>query len=47
MKHTDHQDDVYFVVAPDRTEEVLNKITDIWEEECGLQVNQTKTQTWA
>ena len=31
MKHTGHQDDVYFVVAPDKTEEVLNTIWDIWE----------------
>ena len=47
MKHTEHQDDVYFVVAPDQTEEVLIKITEIWEEECGLQINQTKPTNWA
>ena len=32
MKHTEHQDDVYLVVAPDQTEEVLEHITEIWEE---------------
>ena len=47
MKHTEHQDDVYFVVAPEKTEEVLNSITVIWEEECGLQINQSKTKIWA
>ena len=47
MKHTEYQDDVYFVVAPEKTEEVLNRITITWEEECGLQVNQSKTKIWA
>ena len=47
MKHTEYQDDVYFVVAPEKTEEVLNRITVIWEEECGLQINQSKSKIWA
>ena len=47
MKHSEYQDDVYFVVAPDKTEEVLKKTSDIWEEECGLQTNQSKTKIWA
>ena len=32
MKHTEHQDDVYFVVAPDKTKEVLKQISETWEE---------------
>ena len=47
MKHTEYQDDVYFVVAPGKTEEVLNKISVIWEEECGLHIVQSKTEIWA
>ena len=39
MKHTEYQDDVYFVVALEKTEEVLNRVTTIWEEECGLKIN--------
>ena len=47
MKHTEYQDDVYFVVAPEKTEEVLTRVTTIWEEECGLKINHSKTKIWA
>ena len=47
MKHTGYLDDVYVVVAPDKTEEVLKNISDIWEDNCGLQTNQYKTNIWA
>ena len=47
MKHTEYQDDVYFVVAPEKREEVLKIITVTWEEKCGLQTNQSKTKIWA
>ena len=47
VKHTEHQDDVYLIVDPGTVEEVLEKITEIWEQSCGLQVNPTSTEIWA